>query len=221
MTTRWTPLQRTRRKRRAAERDAPMPWDRSVTRLAEQPARRLCAVAGWGAVPSRLTLESQALRALHTHRPRPASSRPVPGRRSGVNAYACNITAPSATLPQSLAGSLGGSSASRPSGSQKGRLCLAPRPDGARSRCAALLQQPACALALSRQREGLARRSRAKVENEPRPPRAVCCARLRPCGPPFACSQPSLPSAPQAGLPEVQRQPRTVGRKLPPFAQGA
>lgn len=32
--------------------------------------------------------DGQALRALHTHRPRPASSRPRPGRRSGVSASA-------------------------------------------------------------------------------------------------------------------------------------
>ncbi len=207
-------MQRTRRKRRAAERDAPMSWDRSVTRLAEQPARRLCVVADWGAVPSRLTLKSQALRALHTHRPRPASSRPRPGRRSGVNADALNITAPSATLPQSLAGSLGGSSAPRPAGSQKGRLCLAPRPDGARSRYAALLQQPACALALSRQREGLARRSRAKVETSPRPPPQPARGRAAYRVTPSPRRLPGHPSAPRGSL-QSQTRSGTVGGKAP------
>lgn len=197
---RRTPLQRTRRKRRAAERDAPVPWDRSVTRLAGQPARRLCVVADSGAVPPWLTLESQALRATaRTQAPtgiEPAASwPPLRGKREALN-----ITAPSATLPQSLASSLGGSSAARPAGSQKGRLCLAPLRVGRGAGFARAAGQPACALALSRQRGSLARRCAQRWRNEPRPPRAVCCVRLRPCGPPFACSQPSLPSPCRAHL---------------------
>jgi hypothetical protein len=181
-------------------------------------------------VPPRLTLQrrtattdfrSRALRALHEHRPRPASSRPVPGRRSGVNADACNITAPSATLPQSLASSLGGSSAARPSGSQKGRLCLAPRPDGARSRCAALLQRPACALALSRQREGLARRCAQGWRTSPARPGPSAA---RACGPAGlrsrARSRPSRPPR-KRGSPKFNGNPGPWGEEAPAVCPGS
>ena len=123
----------------------------------------------------------------------------MPDRRSGVNAAALNITAPSANLPQSLrCAPLGGSSAARPAGSQKGRLCLAPLRVGRCAGFARAAQQPVGALALSRQREGLARRCAQGGGTSPRPPRGVCCARLAlRCS--FPCSQPPHPSAPASG----------------------
>lgn len=66
---------------------------RSVMRLAEQPARRLC-VSGGGQVVAL---------AKAVHRPRQALSLPRPGRRCGVNADAFNITGCYAKCRQSLA----------------------------------------------------------------------------------------------------------------------
>ena len=222
MTTRWTPLQRTRRKHCAAERDAPMPSHRSVTRLAEQPARRLCVVAGWGAVPSRLTLEVG--RCAHCTLTGPGRHRAGQCLAAGPGSIAArsNITAPSAILPQSLASSLGGSSAppaaARPAGSQKGRLCLAPLRGGARSRFAALLQRPACALALSRQREGLARRCAQRWRGAPAHPGPSAA---RACGPAGlrsrARSRPSRPPR-KRGSPKFNGNPGPWGessRRLP------
>ena len=67
--------------------------------------------------------------------------------------------------------------AARPLGSHKGRLCLAPRPT---ARAAALPLHFNCALVrarAARQHGYLLRRCAHRWRNDPRPPRAVCCAR--------------------------------------------
>ena len=136
------PLEHARRERRQAE-TLPVECVHRRPWTARHAARAACVgghrgtasrAPGYAVVDSiSITLaprdECQALRALHEHRPRPALSRPRPGRRSGVNADAINITAPYAKRSQSLrCAALGVCTAARPAGSHKGRLCLAPRP---------------------------------------------------------------------------------------------
>ena len=163
---------------------------------------------------------SQALRAMNpTHRPRPASSRPQPGRWSGVNADASNITAPSATLPQSLASSLGGSSAARPCGFAEGSVMSGAPAHGARCR----LRQRR----FNRQHARSRYRANARVYpgaarkgggTSPRPPGVVCCAGLQRCALLAPCSQPRTrppQGAPRKPRPEAERQPRNVGGKAP------
>lgn len=184
-----------------------------------------------GAVPPRLTLCAVSPAPTFTvrrcargyeHRPRPASSRPRPGRRSGVNRKRFNITAPSANLPQSLrCAPLGGSSAARPAGSQKGRLCLAPLRVGRCAGFARAAQQPVGALALSRQREGLARRCAQGGERPPPAPRGLLrrASALRASRPVLAAPAPVRPR--KRGLPEVQRPPRHRGEKAPTVCPGS
>lgn len=144
----------------------------------------------------------------HEHRPRPASSRPVPGRRSGVNRCAIEhnraFCKPSQSLRQGFAWWPG---ASRPSGSQKGRLCLAPlRVVALRRLRQRRLQSQSVRPRRSRRRSHLSRRSRAKVELVPPPARRVAFARLRPSRAfALALGAPRHPSAPtrvpRAGAP--------------------
>lgn len=234
MTTSRTPLQRTAEKPAAAERDAPAHPDRpsrglpSVQRVGQGTASRApgYSVPRSAAVPPALTLESQALRALHTHRPRPASSRPVPGRRSGVNRCAIQhnraLRKPGQSLRWRFAWWPGALAPSRvrvmvgyvwrPGPSAAVPTAFAPLTAAWRARAA-------------RQHEGLARRCAQGGGTSPRPPRAVCCAGLQRCALLAPCSPPSLPSAPK-GAPRRSKatpngHPGTVGGKLPPFAQGA
>ena len=70
----------------------------------------------------------------HEDRPRPALSRPEPGRRSGVNGVAIQHNRalrkvrPFAALRSARWAHRSGLRPPRPSGSRNGRLCLAPRP---------------------------------------------------------------------------------------------
>lgn len=228
-------MQRTFRQRRAAERDAPSPLDRPSRGLRgvqrEQPGhgkpRAGLPHRGLGRRAAATDFRGQALRAINSHAQAPAgiepaaSWPPLRGKSQAIehNRAFCKVQ-PVANRVGLVAAPLRLRLRALRVRRRVGyvwRPCAASRGAG----FARAAQQPVGALAAAPPTRVFSQALRASVENEPRPPRAVCCARLRPCGPPFACSQPSLPSAPQAGLPKVQRQPRTVGRKLPPFAQGA
>ena len=102
-----------------------------------------------------------------------------------------NITAPYATLPQSLR--LVGQAlrfAARPTGSHKGRLCLAPRPT---ARAAALPLHFNCALVRAR----AARKGGGTIPAHPGPSAALGLQRFALTLP---CSQPSHPSPCRAHL---------------------
>lgn len=237
-----TPLQRTPCQQGAAERDAPSPLDR--------PSRGLQSVQrGWpghgkprAGLPCRgldrhcsghrpqptasraVTTDFRKWRCAqpHEHRPRPASSRPRPGRRSGVNADALNITAPYANQASRCAGSAWWPGAARPAGSHKGRLCLAPRPSGQRRRL--------------RPRRFNSQSARSRASTPTRVFSQALRARwsgapARPAGsaaPGFSAARFS-PRArslrtrppPRAGAPRRATATPDRGGKLPPFAQGA
>jgi hypothetical protein len=175
-----------------------------------------CVGGASTAVPPRLTLKNQALRAMHEDRLLPASSRPRPGRRSGVNRKRLNITAPYAKLPAPRSQARLLATASRPAGSRKGRLCLAPRPDEARrplSRTA--LEEPTSAATAAPSPQSSIQAARRKVEWSPRPPRVVCCAGPQRCALLAPCSQPPHPSAPASGgSPKFNGNPGAVSPSL-------
>ncbi len=244
-----TPLQRTRPKQRAAERGRAAALGPPVTRLAsvqgEQSGhgkpraglrrwwlgRRASGHRRKGAVPPGLTLRAVSpaptftvRRCAHRyeHRPRPASSRPRPGRRSGVNRLRrLNITAhyPKQGRIHS-ASSLLTPAAARPAGSGNGRLCLAPQPVG---RGANGVRTAHSRMACSRFAPTRMFSQAAKPQRwntSPRPPRVVCCARLAlRCSSP--CSPPSRPSAPKGaprsstGTPSPCRQRRLCSAVSP------
>ena len=196
--------------------------DRSVTRLAGQPARRRCVGGGAGVIADAVARsKSGACAQRLRHRPRQALSLPRPGRRSGVNRCAIQHNRLLRKVPPVARKARLVSSPLR-------LLAQPPRPAGSRNPCYVLrpaawqrghavtaFEKPVCVLAL--------RASTAHKGNMPRPPRRSAALGLQPCGLPLPCSPPAFPSAPQAGLPKGERRGRPsepwVG-KLPPLAQG-
>lgn len=233
---RRTPLQRTRRKRRAAERDALSHLDRpsrglrSVQRRwpghgkprAGLPCRGLDRHRSGHrrkrAVPPGLTLQRRAVttdfrewRCRATARTQaPAGIEPAaPWPPLRGKREALNITAPSAKCSQSLTSSLGGCTAARPAGSQKGRLCLAPLRVGRCAGFARAAQQPVGALAAAPPTRIFSQALRAKVEWCPAHPGPSAA---RACGPAGlrsrARSQPSRPPR-QRGSPKSKATPQS------------
>lgn len=212
MRARWTPLQRTHRQRRAAERDAGLQRIRLSRGLQGvqcrqsghgKPRARLRR-AGVAAVPpvSARTSRLGAMREGDAQgRPGIEPARPWPVRRG--KCCALHITGCSAKCRQSPTELAWCRHRSAPCGFAEPPLCLAPLCTGQRRRAAVPLQEPACALALSRQRGREGQNPRA-----PARPGLSAAPGFSPAGfSPRARSPPPVRPR-ERGLPEGQRRGR-------------
>jgi hypothetical protein len=195
---------------------------RAAPRLARPGGHRSLA----GTVRARLPLcqcERRWLRSPKTQGQagiEPAGPWPPPGVNRPVGRF--NITPCSANLRQSLAGSLGGASAA-PDGSRPGGFAEQGVMSGAAGRrhaqphcrCA---QRPVSALVPAAPAQRLQSGGCRRIHNAhgPRPPGAVCCARVAPLrvAPCRARSRPARPPPP-AGAPHCRSEARKGNRERP------